>query len=259
MKKVLIAVWALGILLLAPSRERAAITFDGTANSCSTTAAGNPGMAGQFPMTAGAWVTFTTAPGANDMSVVGHSSGGSGGWALFASDQSNCSGTMSYLKAHVVGVCSSITLGANSTQFIAVSVTSTNVHFYKLAAGSSSPTTGDVANSTPLFSGGDNTRVGCFFTFSSTSSAFLNGTLSHVFVDNTRAWSDAEITAFARNGVGAGHKPTMYWPMWGAGAAFQPELSGGGLRDPNSNNAWNLNLGTTTLHANGGPVGEYEK
>src|SRR5689334_925269 len=180
------------LLLLAPSQKRAAITFDGTSNSCSSTAVGHSGMVGQFPMTAGAWVTFGAAP-TGDVSLVGHSSGGSGGWAIFLSDAGNCGGTMSFLKAHVVGVCSAITFSANSTQFVAVSVTSTNVHFYKMTAAGVL-TTGDVANSTALFSGGDNTRVGCFFTFSSTNYGYLTGTISHLFVDNTRAWSDGEIT-----------------------------------------------------------------
>src|SRR5690242_20834072 len=83
---VLLGLW---LLWIAASQGRAAITFDGTSNSCSTTANGNPGMVGQFPMTAGAWVTFTGAP-SGDVSLVGHSSGGSGGWAIFVSDAGNC-------------------------------------------------------------------------------------------------------------------------------------------------------------------------
>jgi len=208
-------------LLLAAIPLDAGVNVNGSTNSCMQE--NTASISGTFPMSAGIWVKLANTTGTQ------HTLTSASAWGIASTDAADgCGAHIAFVKFGKVGVCSTITPSTSDWEFEAVTVTSTNVHFFRMTP-SGTVTTQDVSDSNS-FNGANGLIIGAL---NASCGSPVSGLVANAFEYANVGLSDTEWKSLAYLGPRAlGRQPDMFFPM------FFPNGSNVAMpnNDPHKNN-----------------------
>lgn len=183
--------------------------------------AGSTYITASLPMTVGGWVNLTGYESGNEEILLVSGRSGSGGWKFHASCGAVCTcggNDMHFTKIAVADVCSTTVVPLNAWNFVAAVVSSTTVHFVLISAAGV-VTTQNISNSNTIATPTSPvTQVA-----GSTTNSMIKGNAANIAIWTGVGLSDAELKAYAFQGVSAIRKPLHCWLLFNTSATTQAQ------------------------------------